>query len=620
VRYSIILIPLFFLSLFCARTSAQVCGGNIGENIFTNGDFGSGSANILQTDPMIAPGYQYLLNTPLPDGYYNLSNDLNAWTNNYGSWLDIRDNSPDPNGYMMVVNANYQPGLFYEQRIEGLCENTLYVFTADVINLIRPEVLNHIKPNVSFLIDSIEFYTSGEIPQDAQWKTYGFTFATDPGQTSVLLSLRNNAPGGIGNDLALDNIEFRPCGPIALILPLEIENICEDGSPINLDATIDGDQYPTPAYQWQESFDQGQSWQNIPGAESPIYTHSILSSGYYYYRYLLANGPVNLNNSKCRVNSNVKIVYVQPKFWEITDTLCEGLSYRVEDKLYDQSGVYIDTLTSSIGCDSIVTLDLTFIPDPGLETSLIIEDPSCRNYEDGSISISSVINGTPPYSYTFNGIEQGSTQTYEALAAGEYTLVIEDRYTCTYMDTIIVQNPPRFYVDIGQDLTVGLGEQVQIIPISNYIIDSYQWSPEPPDCNADCLELEWYPYQSSALKFSASSIKGCDFVDSINIEVVEVRKVYIPNVFSPNNDAVNDHFTLFVEQPNVKEVLQLKIFNRWGMEVFQQTDVLTNPDFKGWDGKLNGKDAPEGIYTYYAEVLFLDDVKLDYSGDLLLMR
>jgi hypothetical protein len=112
-----------------------------------------------------------------------------------------------------------------------LCDNTLYVFTADVINLIKPGTANHIDPNVSFLIDDAEQYSTGTIPKTGNWQTYGFTFTTEPGQNSVVLSLRNNAPGGIGNDLAIDNIEFRPCGPEALILPLEIENICQDGSP-----------------------------------------------------------------------------------------------------------------------------------------------------------------------------------------------------------------------------------------------------------------------------------------------------------------------------------------------------------------------------------------------------
>ncbi|MCB0547214.1 MAG: hypothetical protein KDD19_06460, partial [Phaeodactylibacter sp.] len=59
---------------------------------------------------------------------------------------------------------------------------------------------------------------------------------------------------------------FRACGPAALILPVEVANICEDGSPIPLNATIQGDQFTDPALQWQQSFDEGATWQDIPGA------------------------------------------------------------------------------------------------------------------------------------------------------------------------------------------------------------------------------------------------------------------------------------------------------------------------------------------------------------------
>ena len=44
----------------------------------------------------------------------------------FGSWITTSDNSDDPEGYMMVVNATFEPGLFYEETVEGLCENVLY--------------------------------------------------------------------------------------------------------------------------------------------------------------------------------------------------------------------------------------------------------------------------------------------------------------------------------------------------------------------------------------------------------------------------------------------------------------------------------------------------------------
>ncbi|HHB52050.1 MAG TPA: hypothetical protein ENK75_03255, partial [Saprospiraceae bacterium] len=259
----------------------------MGENIFEAGDFGSGIANNVAIDPMIAPGFIYNVNPPPHDGDYILTNDMNQWNYVYPTWLKITDNSNDPNGYMMVVNASYSPGLFYEQEITGLCGNTLYVFSADIFNLIRTGT-NLIKPDISFRINGIAAFTTGEIPEDQQWHTYGFTFTTGPGQEVITLSLRNNAPGGNGNDLALDNIPFRPCGDEAQILPMEVANICEDGDPIALNATVIGDQFDTPVFQWQQSFDEGETWVDMVGENTPTYLHTALEGGFYYYRYLLA--------------------------------------------------------------------------------------------------------------------------------------------------------------------------------------------------------------------------------------------------------------------------------------------------------------------------------------------
>jgi gliding motility-associated-like protein len=620
VRKFINILLVLSLSIFCHTLFAQICGGNLGENIFTDGDFGSGTAVVQLTDPMIAPGYQYTTDTPPGDGYYTLTRNIGDWPWVYGTWLEIGDNSGSSSGYTMVVNASFQPGLFYEQLVEGLCENTLYVFTADVINLIKPSVADHIKPNVSFLIDDVAFYTTGAIAQDAQWNTYGFTFITAPGQTSVELSLRNNAPGGIGNDLALDNIEFRACGPEALILPLEVENICEEGSPIDLDATVVGSQYDTPAFQWQQSFDEGATWQDIPGATSAIYTHTDLSSGYYYYRYLLANGPSNLGNFKCRVVSNVKIVYVVPKFHNIIDTLCNGLSYIVEDHAYTQSGVYVDSLLSSLGCDSIVTLDLTFVPDSGVNFEVIHEDPDCYNGTDGSILIDKIFNGAPPYAISFADQPAGSNASFEFLQAGDYPIKIEDRHGCFDEQLITIQNPPEFFVDLGNDLFINLGDLVQINPATNYPIDHFSWLPEAYGCTADCWDLEWYPYSSADLTLTAVSEAGCLTSDSIHISVIKNRDVYIPNVFTPNDDGVNDSFSIFGTVPNIQKINHLTVFNRWGAVVFEQKDFLPNQESNGWNGKFRGEKAPKGVYTYFTEILFLDGETKQFSGDVLLMK
>lgn len=611
-----ILIGLLGLS---ASAIGQICEGNLGENIFTQGDFGRGTANILQINPQIAPSYSYTTDPPPNDGEYMITNDIKQWSSNF-VWMEIEDNSPDPDGYMMVVNANYTPGVFYRQEVDGLCENTLYVFSADVYNL-KPTGSDRTRPNISFLIDGNIVYESGDVPENERWNTYGFTFTTPAGQTSVTLSLQNNAPGGSGNDLALDNISFRPCGPEALILPTEVANICEDGSPIALEATIQGDQYDNPNLQWQQSFDEGLSWTNITAATSSTYTHTNLAGGYYYYRYLLANDPSNLLNSKCRVISNVKVVFVIPKFYTIVDTLCEGLSFSLGDKTYSATGVYIDSLKTVIGCDSIIDLHLTILPDEQIDAAFEVENPSCSYLEDGRIELLDIYNGVGPYSIYINDEPSLAGGNLSDLSEGIYDYSITDRYGCLFETSLAVEKPIPFGIDFGPDIVVDLGEVVELSPAFSLPVASYQWDPaDEVGCETDCETINWIPSRSQTLYMTATSTKGCTAADSIAVQVNKVRKVFIPNAFSPNFDGANDYFTVYGAMPNVTEIEELMIFDRWGGLVFEKAAFLPNEPNIGWDGSFRGKVQDKGIYTYVTKVRFLDQELVVYSGSISLIR
>ncbi|MCB0564657.1 MAG: gliding motility-associated C-terminal domain-containing protein [Phaeodactylibacter sp.] len=605
-------------SLFAQPT----CTGNLGANIFDAGDFGSGTTNLITSDPGIAPGYTYTLSPPPQDGFYTITNNTGAWGGLYGTWLRTRDNSTDPNGYMMVVNASYSAGIFYEQTVDGLCENTLYEFSADILNLIQSGTANHIKPNVSFLINDEVRYSTGDIPQNNIWNTYAYTFTTEPGETSVKLTLRNNAPGGIGNDLALDNISFRACGPAALILPVEVANICEDGSPITLNATVQGGQFPTPALQWQQSFDEGATWVDMAGANGTSIQHTQLSGGYYYYRYLLANSPTNLANSKCRIISNVKVVYVQPKFHSVLDTICEGGTFLFGDTPLMQGGVYIDTLISSIGCDSIVTLALTVVPDGGLTAEMVANGPTCAGYQDGAIEISDVRNFYPPVSISLDGeVVMAEQASFSNLSAGSYFLSVYDRLGCSVEYNIVLSEPDSLRISLGPGRAIGLGDEVILPVTSNYPLASAEWAPpELVICDADCLKPLLQPLQTTTFYLTGITAAGCSATDSILIEVNEVRSVYIPNAFSPNEDGRNDRFALYADVPNVQEVVSMEIFNRWGALVFERDNFLPNDLSLGWDGTFKGKEAPDGAYAYVFRVRFLDEVELEYTGVVHLVR
>jgi len=618
------LLTIFLLFSNISPIHAQFCTGSLGENIFLEGDFGSGTANLLTPNPNIAPGYQYTTNPPPNDGFYTITNNTAIWSGLFSSWLIIGDNSNDPNGYMMVVNASFTPGLFYEETIEGLCESTLYEFSADIINLIRTGVPDHILPNVSFLLDGIEITNTGNIDQNETWTSFGFTFTTEPGQTSLTLSLRNNAPGGFGNDLAIDNISFRACGPEAFILPEETTDICEDSSPLILDATIIGSQFLNPAIQWQISLDEGMTWQNISGATDINFEHTNVASGMYFYRFLLAQNEDNLSAEKCRVISNEKIINVIPKELLVIDTICEGNTYEVGNSIYNSTGIFIDSLLNYLGCDSVVTTDLTVLPNPNISAEFQIIKPACLGDNTGSISIDTVLNGTPPYRYFFNEIDVAQATNFFDLEGNQsYQIRIEDQFGCSFETTLFIDPPQEISLNLGENQVVELGEIVELNPSFNFSAITSTWTTESPiDCAPIeiCTDLDFLPINSQNVTLQLMNEFGCLVSDSIFIEVINIRKVYFPNVFSPNNDGFNDFFTLFGDVPNIQSVVDFKIFDRWGGLIFETENILPNATSQGWDGTRNGELMDTGVYVYSATVQFLDNEVFNFSGDVFLIR
>ena len=596
--------------------SAQLCDGNLGDNIFTDGNFGSGAANIPSADPGIAPGYTYITSPPPTDGSYTITNDITPWNFNWG-WADIQDNSNDPDGYMMVVNASYEPGLFYEKQIDGLCENTLYEFSVDVHNLHTGA--NLIKPNVSFLLNDIVQITTGNVPENNKWNSYGFTFTTAVGETSVKLSLANNAPGGNGNDLAIDNISFRACGPEALILPLAVENICEDGNAITLDATVNGEQFGNPAFQWQQSFDGGITWVDLPGEMGPIYLFDQLTAGTYYYRYKIASDETNLSNTFCQIISNIKIVEVIPKFTSFSESFCEGFSIQVGDNIYNETGDYVDTLQNSLGCDSIVTLELSVLPDLNISAQFEDTQPQCSYSLDGSLLISNVTNTYEPHTIFVNGIQ--SNNLIPNLAAGNYDIKIIDNLGCELDTSAIVNSPAEFVIDLGPDAQLELGDELNLTLEHNYnLVNTIYQSIYGVECPGVCTEIFLTPFTDGEVIVQSISEQDCIARDTISVRVIKNIKIYAPNTFSPNGDNINESFTIFPQPKSFKSIAQFSIYDQWGNQVYSVKNVDSISEDLSWDGTKNGNPVSQGVYSYFAEVEFIDSSTEIITGTVTLTR
>lgn len=612
-HYYIILLVLSTLSSY----GQGVCTGNLGENIFSIGDFGSGTANIIQMNPGIAPGYSYTTSPPPNDGFYILTNDMttSAWDGLWASWLKISDNSDDPNGYMMVVNASFEPGIFYEEIVEGLCENTLYEFSADVINLIRNGVTGHHEPNLSFLLDDEVQYSTGIIQQDEEWHKQGFTFLTGNDQTSVKLTLRNNAPGGIGNDLALDNISFRPCGPSAFANAEEEFLLCaNDLEPI----TITADTEEGAAIQWQFFDEVTQMWNDIEGATEIFTEHDLFEPGEYMYRYLTAGNIVNLENDRCRVISDIATVTVLPIEFTVYDTICENVAYEFGSQVITEEGFYEETFLSSSGCDSFVDLFLSQVPDPGIMATVVGTDPLCFGSEDGIIEIQDVSKGAEPYNFVFE--QENVNSSIVGLSSGAYTVEIQDRFRCRSIFDLTLVDPELFEISLGSDTSLAFGEIYDFEISSNYDINSGIWSGGSTSCPS-CVENSTQPFETASYVLLTENQAGCIATDTIMLRVKELGDLfYKPTIFSPNEDGFNDVFNILTSSQAIQAVKVFSIYDRYGNRVHH----AANRDFQsqdfGWDGRVNGTLAAVGVYTYFYVFELINNEEVVVKGDVTLVR
>ena len=598
------------------RSQAILCNGNLGDNIFTEGDFGTGNANIVQVNPGYAPGFVYTTNVPPNDGRYTITNDMQKWPNNFPTWIEIGDNSNDPKGYMMVVNANYSPGVFYEQIIDNLCENTFYEFSADIINIVRKGTANHIKPNISFLLDGIEKYTTGNIAQDEAWHTYGFTFVTAPGQFSMKLTLQNNAPGGNGNDLALDNISFKPCGPESSVSISPEGKICENSLFPTLTAHIDAD---TGYLQWQVSTDK-MIWSDIPG--ETLRTHEVqqIAAGKYYFRYLYSNTTNGLYNSKCRIVSDVILVEVVPVTFLIRDTICEGLSVDFGGMPISETGSYQQFFTASNGCDSTVTFELVVVPDPHIEADFGSSPASCEGATDGSVFLLSVPNLRPPFTFRVDDSIIPPPNTLVHLPPGTYTAWIETPYGCFDNEEVVVDDGPPLDVNTAEDTSIVLGHTIFIHSTTNLAVDSIGWSNASTISCPYCLDTYATPTGDVTYVITVKTDVGCEDTDSITIRVDKTPIVYIPNVFSPNLDGINDYFAIGTDPLNVTSIDHVSIFDRWGGIISEKTNLSTEQEVILWDGDTASGPALPGTYVYLIQFTMADHTKQTRSGSVTVVR
>ncbi|MBI1342717.1 MAG: T9SS type B sorting domain-containing protein [Terrimonas sp.] len=302
-----------FLFGISSATSGQLCNGSLGDPV-VNITFGNGVSGNTGYTPTNA--YTYTSSTCPDDGYYTITKQTSGC---FGSSWHTIHNDHTGGGAFMLVNASYTPGDFFVTTVADLCPNTTYEFASWIMNVLNR---SGIRPNITFSIETpsgsiLQQFSTGDIPETytPQWKQYGFYFTTPVNNPVIVLRMTNNAPGGNGNDLALDDITFRPCGPTitsAIVGYSDTVDICEGNTNLYTFTSDVSSAYIDPAYQWQVSVDTGKTWTDIPGANAITYLRQATGAGTYWYR-LAVTEQSSVSITSCRIASNNVVINVHAK-------------------------------------------------------------------------------------------------------------------------------------------------------------------------------------------------------------------------------------------------------------------------------------------------------------------
>lgn len=127
------------------------------------------------------------------------------------------------------------------------------------------------------------------------------------------------------------------------------------------------------------------------------------------------------------------------------------------------------------------------------------------------------------------------------------------------------------------------------------------------------------PQHTIEITVIAADINGCVAQSRLVIDASIAPEVYIPNVFSPNQDGINDFFTVYGNK-DVEEIVELRIFDRWGNLVFVNDHFPPAEEHYGWDGSFRNHEMNPAVFAYWARVRFTDDSEESYKGDVTLVR
>jgi gliding motility-associated-like protein len=273
-----------------------------------------------------------------------------------------------------------------------------------------------------------------------------------------------------------------------------------------------------------------------------------------------------------------------------------------------------------------------------LGASRYSDDPNTQVVDDTRLVVQGVASDTSYFDTVFCS---GEKMVLDASAFGKSFVwpdgSTEAVFVAPEMGIYEVQifdgcEPSLVYFDVQEgtpiqvsttDPMIGIhqGESILLSPTINNGGDSLllSWN-DPLDTTLSCCDCAAplaTPLSSTVYTFMASNELCTDSL-LIQVEVDDTRRIFAPNIFSPNADGINDYF--FLQSPDPGIIHSLLVVNRWGDIIFQTNTAVLNTENTGWDGFFKGKLSESGLYSWLAEIEFVDGKREVFKGGVIVLR
>lgn len=272
--------------------------------------------------------------------------------------------------------------------------------------------------------------------------------------------------------------------------------------------------------------------------------------------------------------------------------------------------------------------------------NLLLADPESFDFQIKTVShpcksdFTLKLRLNPAYTYQWykDGIALVGETSHELSSIygeGVYSVKLEDDTSCRVSPSYIHRIPTltvAHNISICAEDSYPFGDR--LLDQAGYYIDTFTsvdncdsialLTLDIMDPLSDTIEVKIFEgekYDFHGYKFSKDgthmatipSYQNCDSLVQIELSYFDV---FIPNVFSPNYDGINDYFTVFSE-PGLIENIDLSIYDRWGDRVFNGIK---------WDGRYKGEVVGQGTFVYVFKLTMNDGIERELGGSVIVLK